>query len=352
MLYLYPIHLIPSLHETIWGGRRLARETWKTLPADAVAIGESWETETSTIIKNGPYAGLTLGALVDELGSLLFGEQSIAIFGQRFPLLAKFIDANAQLSVQVHPDDEYAATHEAGKLGKTEFWYVLAAEPGAKIVHGFKTLVNRASVQQAIEDTTLEELMHEEAVQAGDIIFVPAGTVHAIGGGILLYELQEYSDVTYRMYDYGRLTADGKPRQLHVAQSLDVTHYGPSRQVKAQPIHLVNTPDFSERCLVACQYFVVRELCFKHHSSLHATTDGSCIILTSLGAKVAVHYGANLKRSEQLVRGQTMVLPAALGDYCIEGNGTFLLSHVPKPGDRACELWMAHNQAYSAERAF
>ena len=124
------------------------------------------------------------------------------------------------------------------------------------------------------------------------------------------------------------------------------------RNLRAQPIHLVDTPDFSERCLVACQYFVVRELCFKQHGSLRATTEGSCIILTSLGAEIAVYYGTDLKLSEQLVRGQTMVLPAALGDYCIEGKGTFLLSYVPKPGDRACELWLAHNQAYSTERAF
>jgi mannose-6-phosphate isomerase len=339
--YLYPIRLIPSLHETIWGGRRLERDSWKALPADALTIGESWETETSTIIKNGPYEGLTLGTLVDKLGPLLLGKQSIAIFGQRFPLLAKFIDANAQLSVQVHPWDDYAATHEAGKLGKTEFWYILAAEPGAKIVHGFKTPVSRNSVLQAIQDTTLEQLMHEETVSAGDVIFVPAGTVHAIGAGVLLYELQEYSDVTYRMYDYGRLGADGKARTLHIERSLDVIHYGPSQRVKAQPVYLVDTPDFSDRCLVACQYFVTRELHLQQHSSFTATTDGSCIILTSLGATVEVFYGAD--GSEPLLRGQTMLLPAALGNYRIEGSGSLLLSYVPSPEDKAWKLWQASN---------
>ena len=341
MSYLYPIRLIPSLHETIWGGRRLERDSWKTLPAGALTIGESWETETSTIIKNGPYEGLTLSTLVDKLGPLLLGKQSIAIFGQRFPLLAKFIDANAQLSVQVHPWDDYAATNEAGKLGKTEFWYILAAEPGAKIVHGFKTPVNRDRVLQAIQDTALEQLMHEETVQAGDIIFVPAGTVHAIGAGILLYELQEYSDVTYRMYDYGRLGTDGRPRTLHIERSLDVTHYGPSQQVKAQPIHLVDTPGFSDRCLAACQYFVTRELRFQQHGSFTGTTDGSCIILTSLGATIEVFYGAH--HSEPLLRGQTMLLPAGLGDYRIEGSGTLLFSYVPSPEDKAWKQWQASN---------
>ena len=343
MSYLYPILLIPSLHETIWGGRRLGRDTWKTLPADAIAIGESWETEINTIIKNGPYEGLTLGALVDKLGPLLLGEQSIAVFGLRFPLLAKFIDANTQLSVQVHPGDEYAAKNETGKLGKTEFWYVLATEPDAKIIHGFKTSVDRVSVQHAIETLTLEQLTHEEPVKPGDVVFVPAGTVHAIGSGILLYELQEYSDVTYRMYDYGRLSIDGKPRQLHIDRSLDVTHYEPSHQVKARPVQLVDEPNFSDRCLVACQHFVTRELCFKQSYALSGTTQGSCILLTSLGAEVEVYYGEEMRYSEQLQRGQTMILPAALGDYRIEGQGLLLFSYVPTAEDEARRKWEGMN---------
>lgn len=343
MSYLYPIRLIPSLHETIWGGRRLERDSWKTLPADARTVGESWETETSTIIKNGRYEGLTLAVLVDKLGPLLLGEQSIAIFGQRFPLLAKFIDANAQLSVQVHPWDDYAATNEAGKLGKTEYWYILAAEPGAKVVHGFKTPVDRQSVLQAIHETTLDPLLHEETVQAGDVIFVPAGTVHAIGAGILLYELQEYSDITYRLYDYGRLGTDGTPRPLHIERSLDVTRYEPSRQVKTQPVPLIDTPEYSERCIVACRYFVTREISFHQHGSFADTTKDSCIILTSLGATVEVSYGAELRHSEPLQRGQTMVLPAALGNYRIEGQGPLLLSYVPSPEDAAWRSWQIHN---------
>ena len=140
-------------------------------------------------------------------------------------MLAKFLDANAKLSVQVHPDDTYARLHEQGKLGKTEFWYVLDAAPGASIVHGFKTATSQEEVRQAIQDLTLENLLHEVHVSTGDIIFVPAGTVHAIGKGVLLYELQEYSDLTYRLYDYGRLSSAGIPRELHIERSLDVMHY-------------------------------------------------------------------------------------------------------------------------------
>lgn len=344
---LHPIRLEASLHETIWGGRRLERDGWKSLPPGDIFIGESWETEISTVAQNEPYTGKTLGTLVEALGPALLGEQVIALFGHRFPLLAKFIDANDQLSVQVHPDDTYAAQHEHGKLGKTEYWYVLAAEPGAEIVHGFKVPTTRAQVQKAIQQTTLEDLLHRETVQAGDVIFVPAGTVHAIGRGVMLYELQEYSDITYRMYDYGRLTSAGVPRELHIERSLDVSHYDISCRVKVKPVPLAGGPGYTEHCLVACRYFVTRELIFGQYDHtpghLHGRTAGSCIILTSLGADVQVRYGAALEWSEHLARGQTMVLPAALGNYCIEGTGPLLFSYVPTPDDKAWRLWEAEN---------
>lgn len=346
MTYLYPVRLEASLHETIWGGRKLERDDWKTFPL-TIAIGEAWETEINTIVQNGPYTGKTLGTLVDELGVALLGAQSIAIFGNRFPLLAKFIDANAKLSVQVHPDDTYATRYENGKLGKTEFWYILAAEPDATIVHGFKTATSRAIVQNAIERVTLEELLHEEVVHAGDVIFVPAGTVHAIGKGVMLYELQEYSDITYRMYDYGRLTIAGTPRELHIERSLDVSHYTPSARVKFIPTPLAGGADYDERCLVACPYFVTREITFKgtqnHSGYMKNETRASCIILTSLGAEVLVRYGHSLEESEKLSRGQTMILPASLGNYCIEGTGTLLFSYVPSPDDEVWQLWEAAN---------
>lgn len=340
---LYPLRLEASLHETIWGGRKLERAKWKQLPDGDVAIGEAWETEISTLVRNGLHAGKTLGTLVDEWGPSLLGKQALAIFGPRFPLLAKFIDANANLSVQVHPDDTYAALHEGGKLGKTEFWYILAADPGAKIIYGFAHDTQRDAVQQAIEQSTLETLLHEEPVFAGDVVFVPAGTVHAIGSGVLLYELQEYSDVTYRMYDYGRLTASGKPRELHIQQSLDVSHYTAAHNVKAKPVVLAGGLGYEERCLVACRYFVTQELLLKEGANVQRDTTSSCIILSSLGAEVQVHYGNNLAQSESLARGQTMILPAALGTYRIEGSGRLLFSYVPTTDDAALLAWHKAN---------
>lgn len=354
MQYLHPIRLQASLHETIWGGRRLERDHWKALPAGGVPVGEAWETEVSTVAQNGPYAGRTLGQLVEALGADLLGEQAIAIFGSRFPLLAKFLDANAKLSVQVHPDDQYAARYEHGKLGKTEFWYILDAEPGACIVHGFKAPTTPQEVAQAINTTTLEDLLHEEPVAPGDVIFVPAGTVHAIGSGVLLYELQEYSDITYRMYDYGRLTSEGKPRELHIERSLDVCHYGPSTKVKMEPVLLADERGYRDRCLVACPYFVTREVTLKasEHdgtpagqptSFLQRKTTGSCLILSSLGAEIQVHYGNELALCESLSRGETMVLPAKLGEYRIEGAGKLLYSYVPGPDDSAWQQWAERN---------
>jgi mannose-6-phosphate isomerase len=243
--------------------------------------------------------------------------------------------------------------HEGGKLGKTEFWYILATEPGASIVHGFKAATSRAEVERAIQDVTLEHLLHEENVQPGDVIFVPAGTVHAIGSGVLLYELQEYSDITYRMYDYGRLTADGKPRELHIERSLDVARYAPSQRIKVNPVVLSSEPGYEERCLVACRYFVTRELRLKEYRTLAAATGSSCVILTCLQGTPVVWYPGtdepglkgDFRRyaSEKLASGQTMILPAALGRYIIEGPGTVLRSYVPEAADEAWQLWRTEN---------
>jgi len=328
---LRPMRLRGSLHETIWGGQNLARYAGKTLPPGA-KVGESWETETGNQIIDPPYQGRSLGDLVAELGEPLLGSQTLAIFGPRFPLLAKFIDAQDKLSVQVHPADEYAHEHEGGKLGKTEAWYILHADPGAVIIHGLRRAVTRDEVRQAITDVTLESLVHEQPVQAGDVVFVPAGTVHAIGAGILLYELQEYSDVTYRLYDYGRLAADGKPRELHVDKALDVMSYESTAIHTMQPVALNEERNGDlHRVLVACRYFVLEETTF-HGSITDTTPPTSCQIISLLDGGCTLHAGQDA--ALELRQGDSVVLPAALGDYHIEGAGCRLLrSYVPTPDD-------------------
>ncbi len=331
---LFPISLRASLHETIWGGQNLARYAGKRLPQNAT-IGESWETEIQNQAINPPYAGKSLGELVEALGEALLGTQAISIFGRRFPLLAKFIDAQEKLSVQVHPNDEYAREHEQGKLGKTEAWYILHADPGAALIHGIERKVTRAEVQQAIDQVTLESLMHYEPVQPGDVIFVPAGTVHAINAGIVLYELQEYSDVTYRLYDYGRLTPQGKPRELHVERGLDVMDYEPTTLHKAHPLVVAGMREAARgedlrRCLVACRYFVLEELAFQR--ALSATTSPtSCQILSLLDGTCLLHSLAG--EALQLSKGDTVVLPAQLGAYMLSGSVRLVRSYVPTPDD-------------------
>jgi mannose-6-phosphate isomerase len=167
--------------------------------------------------------------------------------------------------------------------------------------------------------------------------------VHAIGSGIVLYELQEYSTLTYRMYDYGRLDGTGRPRELHIERSLDVACFHPSAHIKMRPVTLLETRQHLDRCLMACRYFVTREIVLRTPMSIESQTAGSCLILSTLSADLLVWYGADLQASERLPGGQTMVLPAALGAYRIEGEGTFLLSYVPSPTDNTWRLWAASN---------
>lgn len=329
---LGPIQLSASLHETIWGGEKLRSIAGKDVP-EGGRVGEAWETALEAIATNAPYAGQTLGWLTEHYGVNLIGSRAQAVFGTRFPLLAKFLDAHAQLSVQVHPNDDYAAAHEGGKLGKTEVWYILHAEPGAQIVYGLRQQATQSEVRQAIATNTLENLLHSVAVQAGDVVFVPAGTVHAIGDGVALYELQEYSDITYRLYDYGRLQADGRPRDLHIEQGLAVMRYAP-------PIGEFVTPleQGMRRVLVGCHYFVLEEVTLA--GDLAGTIrPGSCQIVTVLSGRCEISSPSG---NVTLVHGETAVLPATLGVHTLLGSDTRLLrAWVPEPDDTHLAAWRA-----------
>jgi mannose-6-phosphate isomerase len=343
-----PIVLQASLHETIWGGRDLARVAGKTLP-DSALVGEAWETALDTVARNAPYTGRTLGALVEELSEALVGARAAAIFGPRFPLLAKFIDARQQLSVQVHPDDRYAAAYEGGKLGKTECWYILEAAPDATVVYGLRERCSPEQVRAAIAGSQLEDLLRTVAVRAGDVLFVPAGTVHAICGGIVLYELQEYSDITYRLYDYGRLQADGRPRALHVDAALAVMRYTPPMFDRVVPVAYGETRHCARRVLVACHYFVLEEARFggsgeSGESLAVEPAPGSCQIVSVLGGACSLRWPEG---ELWLARGDTAVLPAALGGCELVAVSAqvepahIARSYVPQPDDTLMRMWRA-----------
>jgi mannose-6-phosphate isomerase len=335
-----------SLHETIWGGQRLRETVGKTLP-EGQLIGESWETADDALIIEGPYVGATLADVVVAEGAEFIGQRSAAIYGVRFPLLAKFLDAQQWLSVQVHPDDTYAAAHEGGKLGKTECWYILHAEPGAQIIYGVIRPVDSAEVRSAIERVELEGLVQTVEVSPGDAMLVPAGTVHAIGAGIVLFELQEYSDVTYRLYDYGRLQANGKPRELHIDRGLDVMTYDPSPVVKVTPVAADLNGAGARRVLVACDYFVEEELRVAGRIS-GAVTDSSLVMLVNLEGDYTLQDGAGSTMTVQ--RGETVVLPAGMGMYTITGQARIIRAYVPEADDAALLAWRAAQPAAYASK--
>jgi mannose-6-phosphate isomerase len=306
----YPLRLQAIQKEKVWGGRNLERLLHKSLPAGAL-IGETWEAWEGCAIENGNHAGRTLQALVDEDAAGILG----SVGDKRFPLLFKFIDAHEDLSVQVHPDDAHAESMEHQPFGKTEAWYIIDAEPGAKLILGFKRDVKPGDVVAGIRNKNLVDLLSFVPVQRGDVVFVPAGTVHAIGKDIVLAEIQENSDVTYRLYDWDR---EGQGRELHIDQSLRVF----SGQRIEQPKILstvLHHQHFYERFLVACRYFALT-LCMIDKRSDHLTTNGKFQILSIIEGAADIFHGPEFALSVSAGQGQTLVLPAHLGGYVVHST--------------------------------
>lgn len=317
---LYPLRLERKLDRRLWGGQRLAE--WLQLPQPwPPDLAESWQVYAENRVLNGAQAGRTLAELCETYGAGLIGTLSIPRYGNTFPLLAKFLDANARLSVQVHPDDAYAHTVEAdtGFHGKTEAWYILEAQPGAQLIYGLKEKCDRETFAQALADGTLESLFNTVEVQAGDVVYVPAGTLHAINEGIMLFEIQQTSDLTYRVYDYNRRDAQGNLRPLHLEKALDVIRYEPPAQTKIPPLVL----EPGREVLVACPYFALeRHQLAQPRQFRNATT--SFDIWTVLEGEVQIE-------DETLRRGESLVVPACNTRYSIapETSATLLRCYIP-----------------------
>ena len=215
-MQLYPFLFEPNLHSVVWGGNQL--RPFKGLQSSDEPIGESWEVSavpTSTsIVCNGIYAGKDLISAINEQPDAILGTKVNEKYQGKLPLLVKFIDAKRDLSIQVHPNDEMAM-REHGKMGKSEMWYIIKADEGAHLYAGFKEKITPYEYQKRVEDGTITNVLADHPVKAGDVFYLPVGRVHAICGGILLAEVQQSSDVTYRIYDYNRPGMDGKPRELH-----------------------------------------------------------------------------------------------------------------------------------------
>jgi mannose-6-phosphate isomerase len=304
MLPLYPLRFRLLVRRYIWGNRRLETCLGKPLgPGNDYA--ESWEVcdhgADQSVVEQGPLAGTTLGELVLQRGAELLGRHHPQ---SRFPLLVKFLDAAKALSVQVHPNDAQAARMNPPDLGKTEAWYILSAEPGSRIYAGLQVGVDQPQLENAIRQGTCEKVLHSFEPKAGDCLFIPAGTVHALGAGLLVAEIQQSSDTTYRLYDWNRVGPDGRPRPLHVEQGMAVVDFqrGPVAPVESQP-----TDSPCRHRLVACDKFIMDRWDFANPQTIGG--DDRFHIVCVLEGEIHIDGDPH---SAPLRKGGTALLPASL----------------------------------------
>lgn len=293
---LYPLLFEPNLHPVIWGGKRL--RPYKGLKPTDEPIGESWEVSavplSISVVSNGLFKGKDLISLIQEYPDDILGQSVNEKYQGKLPLLVKFIDAAKDLSIQVHPNDEMAL-REHGKMGKSEMWYVIKADENSHLYSGFKQEITPEEYQRRVADGTITEVLADHKVKTGDVLYIPAGRVHAICGGVLLAEVQQSSDVTYRIYDYNRPGMDGKPRELHTelaAKALNykveknyVTEY---KRVTDEAVQVINTPFFDvwvmelskpyHRNLLKYDSFVIT-MCIEGNCRIHVKSTGEEIVL-------------------------------------------------------------------------
>lgn len=313
----------PLLKQTLWGGRKIV--AFKHLNLQMENVGESWEISgvknNETIVNGGPHDGKMLNQLVREQRGRLVGQENYARFGNEFPLLVKFIDACRDLSIQVHPNDETARRH--GKVrGKTEMWYVLRSDEGARLYNGLRQPLTPETYEQMVADDTITDALACHEAHEGDVFFIPAGRIHAIGAGCFVAEIQQTCDVTYRIYDYKRRDKNGNLRELHVreaAESIDYTVYDNYR-VQYQPLQDQGVP------LISCPYFTTALYDIDDPMTIDYSELDSFVILMGLqgSAEVVDDSGQRLPFME----GETILLPATVQNIKIEGTIKFLEVYV------------------------
>ena len=328
MADLYPLFFTPIFKHYLWGGRNLA-QFGRELP-DSRHVAESWEiashTDGTTVVSNGPLAGQTLVELMDSFGEDLVGENNRwAVERGLFPLMVKLLDAEQRLSVQVHPDDAYAQTHEGNELGKAEMWVVLRAKPGASIIYGFSEQTTPASFRHAVQAGSLDSLLNQVPIQAGDHICVPPGTLHAILEGAVLAEIQQNSNATYRVYDWNRTDSEGRSRPLHIEKALDVINFSQINAGLSQPQVTQVTPQFRCERLCQNQYFTTDRYVFNQTTAFRGICEGSSLEIWGVisgGAQIA---------GEAVDPVGFCLLPANLGEYVIHAQPNSVLLRVFTP---------------------
>ena len=310
---LYPLLFEPNLHEVVWGGKKLTK--WKQLPAHEQPVGESWEVscvpQSVSVIANGEAKGMDLATYIAQQPAEVLGKGVAKAYDNQLPLLVKFIDAKRNLSIQVHPNDEMAA-RLFHKKGKSEMWYVISAEPGAYLYAGFKTAINAQEYRRLIAEGDITTVLAKHRVHPGDVFYIPAGRVHAIGEGIVLAEIQQSSDLTFRIYDYGRLGMDGKPRELHTdlaAEALDYNVYDNYRTTYSHEA-------LKAKEVLATRYFNVRVVDTETPFHRNLLKYDSFIISLCIEGDCKIKIRATGDEIT-LREGYSCLIPAAIADYDI-----------------------------------
>ncbi|MEM7087887.1 MAG: type I phosphomannose isomerase catalytic subunit [Bacteroidota bacterium] len=320
--YLYPIKFHPQLKEKVWGGGQLALQYGKRAVGN---IGESWEISgvsgSVSRVSNGIFEGRPLTELINLYGDELLGKSVVERFGTEFPLLFKFIDAREDLSVQLHPDDRVARQRH-NSFGKTEMWYILHAEEDARLILGFNCEMDAKTYQSYLSENKITEILRTEKVRKGDAFFIAPGTVHAIGAGVVLAEIQQTSDVTYRIYDWDRPGIDGKMRELHNEEALDVIDYN-------LPNAKLNFRELKNRSVEVCtsDYFTTNSLKLTEPMERNISEIDSFVVYMCVDGEAII----DLKdHSEELKKGETLLIPACESALRIETKGATLLEvYVP-----------------------
>lgn len=317
------IKLSPSFKDYLWGGEKLVKDYNKQ--TDMCPLAESWEVSTHpdgpSYIVNGEYKGLTLAQYLDKKAN-----KPVGINGEKFkdfPVLIKFIDALQDLSIQVHPDDEYGLKHE-GEYGKTEMWYVLDANPKSRIYYGTNKDLSRDEFEASIKDQTVLDNLQAVEVVAGDVIFVEAGTIHAIGAGIVICEIQQNSNTTYRVYDYHRKDAEGNLRDLHVEKALDVSNLSPLNTDFKPMGKLEEFQDFTKQLLITCRYFTTHKIVINGSTTYDVSAD-------SFESVVVLEGSISISDKDEevtLVKGESAFIDAGSKNIKISGQATYLLVSV------------------------
>ena len=304
---LYPLKFRPIIKDKIWGGTRLRNLLNKKTKTDKA--GESWEIscvpKDISVVCNGFLKGNALEELIEVYMGDLVGDRVYDKFGLTFPLLIKFIDANDALSIQVHPDDQLAKKRHHS-YGKTEMWYIVDAEKDAEIIVGFNQSVNKETYKKHLAKKTLQNILNKEKVSPGDVFFLPAGRIHAIGPGILLAEIQQTSDITYRIYDFDRVDDSGKARELHTELAVDAIDYSEYQEYKTR---YKKTPNSSNR-VIKCDYFTTHYIDIRKGIDKDYSKIDSFVVFICVEGAFTIHYYE--KEVEFVQKGETVLLPAEI----------------------------------------